>query len=203
MAIDASGHQRIEAAVQAAEAKTSAEIVCVLARSSSDDTQAPLVWAAAIALTTPWPLIAFTQWSAERIFLVQLGVFVLATLALSLPVVRTHLLPRAAMRARAERAAREQFHLCGLARTRKRTGVLIFVSMQERYARIIADEGIAAHVPASHWRHAVNLLTRHIKDGDIASGFVAAIEHCAPLLATHFPPEPGDRNELPDRVRLT
>lgn len=195
---------RIEAAVAAAESRTSAEIVCVLARSSGDGTQqAPLVWGAALALAAPWPLMAFTQLSAERIFLAQLGVFVLASLLLSLPGVRSLLTPQAAARARADRAAREQFHLCGLTRTRKRTGVLIYVSMQEHYARIIADEGIAAHVAAPDWRRAVDLLTSHIRQGDAASGFVAAIEHCAPLLAAHFPPRPGDDDELPNRVRLT
>ena len=40
----------------------------------------------------------------------------------------------------------------GLARKKDRNGVLIFVSLAERYARIIADEGIAARVPQSQWQ---------------------------------------------------
>src|SRR5262245_2837451 len=68
----------IEAAIREAEKRTCGQIVCVLARSSSDYSAVPIEWAAALALIVPWPLIYFTQLSVERIFLLQIVVFVLA-----------------------------------------------------------------------------------------------------------------------------
>jgi putative membrane protein len=112
---------------------------------------------------------------------------------------RLWLVPRAVRRARAHRAALEQFVLRGITRTKNRTGVLIFVSLAERYARIVADEGIAAKVPNAEWQAAIDALTAHMRDGRIADGFRAAIERCGAVLAAHAPPD-GSPNELPDRL---
>jgi putative membrane protein len=109
------------------------------------------------------------------------------------------LVPRAVRRARAHRAAVEQFFARGLTRTKDRTGVLIFVSLAERYARIVADEGIASKVKNAEWQAAVDALTAHFRDGRLVEGFVAAIERCGAVLAAHAPPH-GAGDELPDRI---
>ena len=140
-----------------------------------------------------------TEWSVQRIFLVQVLMFAFAFAVLSWPPLRIALLPGAVRRGRAHRAAVEQFFARGLSRTRDRTGVLIFVSLAERYARIIADEGISAKVAHRDWQLAVETLTAHIRDGRIAQGFVAAIEQCGAVLAEHAPPT-GAGNELPDSI---
>ena len=90
-------------------------------------------------------------------------------------------------------------HARGLARTSDRTGVLIFVALAERYARIIADDGITSKVGNREWQLAVDALTTHMRDGRIAQGFIAAIERCGAVLAEHAPPS-GRGNELPDRI---
>jgi len=112
------------------------------------------------------------------------------------------LLPRALRRAAAHRAAAEQFLIRGIARKKDRSGILIFVSLAERYARIVADEGIVARVPQSEWQGAVDLLVAHMRAGRIADGFIAAIEACGVVLMTHFPRTKMSRDELPDRIYL-
>jgi putative membrane protein len=77
---------------------------------------------------------------------------------------------------------------------------LIFVSLAERYARIVAGAEIAARVPQARWQEAVDALIAHARDGLVAEGFVAAIEMCGNELAKHFPPADVNRNELPDRL---
>jgi putative membrane protein len=96
----------------------------------------------------------------------------------------------------------EQFHIRGIARKKDRTGVLIFVSLAERYARIIADDGIAARMPQSEWQGAVDALVAHMRGGRIADGFIAAIEVCGKVLATNFPRTETSRDQLPDRIYL-
>lgn len=192
-------HDAVSAAIREAERRTCGQLVCVLAHSSSAYAHIPILWASVLALITPWPLIVFTQWSVERIFMTQLAVFIVAGLAFSFMPLRLALVPKAVKRARAHRAALEQFVLRGITRTKNRSGVLIFVSLSEHYARIIADEGIAAKVGNAEWQAAIDALTAHMRDGRIAAGFTAAIERCATVLAAHAPPD-GSPNELPDRL---
>jgi putative membrane protein len=112
---------------------------------------------------------------------------------------RLALVPRPVRQARAHRAAVEQFFLRHVSHTENRSGVLIFVSLAERYARIVADEGIAAKVPNAEWQAAIDALVAHMRDGRIAAGFIAAIEHCGAVLAAHAPPD-GAPPVLPNRL---
>jgi putative membrane protein len=192
-------YQAIADAIRAAEQQTCGQIICVLARSSSAYAHIPILWASALALITPWPLIDFTPWSVQRIFLVQLGVFLIAALLFSWMPLRLLLVPRAAQRTRAHHAAIEQFVVRRVAHTRNRCGILIFVSLAEHYARIIADDGIAQKVSNSEWQAAIDALVNDMRSGDIAAGFIAAIARCGAVLAVHAPPD-GSANELPDRL---
>jgi putative membrane protein len=71
--------------------------------------------------------------------------------------------------------------------------------MTEHYARIVADDGIAAKVTKEVWQEAIDTLLSHLREGRISEGFVAAIDQCASVLAAHFPP--GEQNdELPDKI---
>ena len=119
-----------------------------------------------------------------------------------LPRVRTALLPRTTRRALAHRSAMEQFLLRGVGRTRGRTGVLIFVSLAERYARIVADEAIAARVPQAEWQGPVDVLVDHMRQGRIADGFVEAIDRCGVVLSNHFPAAADRANQLPYRMMV-
>jgi putative membrane protein len=194
--------QRISAAIQAAEAKTSGEIVCVLARSSSDLTALPILIAALASFALPWLLVGFTNLSVQLILWLQLALFLGLVMLLCQPRVRVGLLPPATRRAIAHRAAMEQFMLRGIGRTKGRTGVLVFVSLAERYARIVADEAIASRVPQSQWQAAIDALVDHMRAGRMADGFVEAIDRCGSVLATHFPRMANGQNELPDRIYL-
>jgi putative membrane protein len=192
-------HAAVSVAIHEAEKRTSGQIVCVLARASADYAHIPILWASGLALIAPWPMIVFTPWSVQRIFLIQIAIFMIAALAFSWMPLRLALVPRSVRRARAHHAALEQFVVRRVAHTKNRSGVLIFVSLAERYARIIADDGIAEKVPASEWQAAIDALVGHMRDGRIAEGFSAAIERCGAVLATHAPAD-GSANELPDRL---
>jgi putative membrane protein len=199
MAFTAEDREAIAAAIGEAEKHSSGQIVCVLAHASSEYAHVPILWASGLALFAPWPLIGLTQWSVQRIFLVQIAVFIVSALVFSWVPLRLALVPRAVRRARAHRAALEQFVIRRVAHTKNRAGVLIFVSLAERYARIIADEGIAEKVHGSEWQAAIDALVSHMRAGRIAAGFTAAIERCGAVLAAHAPPD-GSPNELADRI---
>ena len=130
----------------------------------------------------------------------QIVVFLALGLLLCLPRLRVALIPRRARRAMAFRVATEQFYTRAVSRKHDRSGILIFVSLAEHYARIIADDGIAARVPQLHWRSVVDALIAQVREDRVADGFIAAIEMCGAVLAEHFPRADGSPNELPDRI---
>jgi putative membrane protein len=202
MSISKEDRDRITESIRAAEAKTSGEIVCVLAETSTRSTASPVFIAAAVALILPWLLTAFTAMTVFQILSLQVVVFLALLMLLCVPRVRVALMPRRARRAIAYQVAMEQFVSRGLARNRNQSGVLIFVSLAERYARIIVGTEIAACVPPGRWQAAVDALIAHMRNGLIADGFIAAIEMCGQELAKHFPASVADRNELPDRIYL-
>ena len=200
MEMPAEDRDRIAAAIRSVEARTSGEIVCVLAEQSADSGALPILLAALVALASPWVLVAVTELPVLAILSWQIVVFLALSLMLCLPRVRVALIPRRARRAMAFRVATEQFFTRAVSRKRDRSGILIFVSLAEHYARIIADDGIDARVPQSHWQAAVDALTACAREGRVADGFVAAIETCGVVLAEHFPRTDGSPNELPDRI---
>ena len=55
------------------------------------------------------------------------------------------------------------------------TGVLIFVSVAERFAEVIADRAIHEKVPETVWQAIVADLTDHIGKGQAGEGFVPEI----------------------------
>jgi putative membrane protein len=191
---------RVVDAIRAAEASTSGEIFCVIAQQSSDYRLVPLAWAALLALVVPAPLIYLTLWPASAIYLVQLLVFLIVTVGLSRPGIRFHLVPRRAKHDHAHAQAMRQFFAQGLHHTEQRTGVLIFASVAERYAEIVADAGINAKVAPEVWDKAIAALIAGIKDGRPGEGFVAAVTQCGEVLAQHFPPGALNRDEVPNRL---
>ena len=103
-------------------------------------------------------------------------------------------------RLHAHRRAVEQFLVQNLHTTTGRTGVLLFVSVAERYAEIIADKGINERVAPGTWKDIVDGLTAAIGSGHPADGFVTAIAAIGATLAKHFPPGTRSANELPDHL---
>jgi putative membrane protein len=191
---------RILEAIRAAEARTSGEIYCIIARASSEYRTVPLAWAALMALSVPLPLIYLTSWPAGVIYALQLAAFLVTLYGLSRPAIRFRIVPGRTKRERAHAEAVRQFLSRGLQNTDRRTGVLIYVSVAERYAEVLADAGINQKVAPGVWDEAVAALIRGIKSEKPADGFVGAIEFCAAVLAEHFPPGAINRDELPNTV---
>src|SRR4051794_33923850 len=85
---------------------------------------------------------------------------------------------------------------------RGRTGVLLFVSAAERYAEVVADEGIAARVDERAWRDIITELVESIQGGRAADGIAAAVQRIGQILAEHVAPQVGNPDELSNKVIL-
>ena len=179
--------ERISAAIQAAERKTTGEIVCVLARHSADATALPILLAALAALALPWLLVGAHHAAGADHPLAAARAVRGAGGVLCLPRVRVALMPPGPRRAIAHRVAMEQFMLRGIGADRgphRRPDLRLAGRALCAHHR---RRGIAARVAQAEWQGAVDALIAHMRDGRIADGFVAAIERCGGVLATHFP----------------
>lgn len=219
--------ERIGQAIAAAEASTSGEIYCVLARRVSAYNDVALAWAAVAALLLPLALIPLgfdaswipgsgDGWEAAHLAarnvgighalaaygVVQAAVFVAVFAMTSIPAVRRLATPRALRRARVRKAALEQFLAHGIHVTEGRTGVLIFAALEEHQVEVIADEGIHGKVDQMVWADAVEVLANGLKRGDPTAGFAAAVGLCGDVLAAHFPPTNENPNEIADKLVL-
>jgi putative membrane protein len=192
---------RVSEAIKLAEASTSGELVTVITQASDDYWYIPTLWAALIALLVPAGIILYGTWmDTSTVFAIQVATFMGLALLFRLPAIKLALVPKPIKRQRASRVAREQFFLQGLQNTEGRTGVLLFVSVAERYVEIIADKGINDVVPAGTWDKVVNDFVSQVKTGRYSDGFLAAVADCGTILAEHFPAQVDDVNELPNHL---
>ncbi len=191
---------RVSEAIAAAEKKTSGEIVAVVASESDTYLYAPFLWAALIALAAAWPLIYFTWISVQWIYVFQLVVFVLLSIIFASRPLRYLLVPRSVKIERAHARAVEQFLAQNLHTTAGRTGVMIFVSVAERYAEILADAAIHQKVPEGTWQKIVDEMTARIGEGRVTDGFVTAVGEIGLHLAEHFPPGAAPAHTLSNHL---
>lgn len=225
MLLSQKDHDRVREAVEAAEARTSGEIVCVLARECSEYWEVPLVWGIGVALVVPASAVLLglrldaigllgQGWTAAHAAAIdeavgqalvayaaaQAVLFVLTALVVSIPPLRRLLTPGALKRERVHRRALEQFLSRAYHLTQGETGVVVFASLAERRAVVLADRGVASKVEPREWSTVVAALVSGMKAKDPGGGFVNAIGRAADILAQHCPRQPGDINQLPDTV---
>ncbi len=92
------------------------------------------------------------------------------------------------------------FHQYGLANTKDKTGVLIFLSIKERKIQILADTGINEKVQQTVWDFMVQQLSTNIREGNTCNAICEVVDHVGELLTLHFPMQSNDTNELPNDV---
>jgi putative membrane protein len=99
-------------------------------------------------------------------------------------------------------AAQRAFARLGVARTRGRNGVLVFVVPSRRQVIVLADEGATARIDPSVWRDAAAQIAAAFARGDGTAGLVEGIAFLARALSGPFPHARADVNELPDQPFL-
>jgi uncharacterized membrane protein len=97
-------------------------------------------------------------------------------------------------------AAQKQFDRLGMAKTKHRNGVLIFVAPRARKFAVIGDSAVHQKCGDSFWQTLAEEMTGHFKKSEFTAGIIHGIQKAGELLAAHFPPQAGDGNELPDQV---
>jgi uncharacterized membrane protein len=93
----------------------------------------------------------------------------------------------------------EVFSHLGVWDTEDNNGVLIYLLLADRDVEIVADRGIDALVRAQEWEAICRAMEAALSRREFEPAVLGAIEAVTGLLARHFPPRAGDRNELANR----
>ncbi len=218
--MSADDHRLVTAAVAAAEAHTSGEIVTIVTDLSDPYRDTPLIWAsiaALLALTAVAICPEFYQGLYERLlggwtydyspgqWLGVAAAFAtlkwLGTLLILqwLPL-RLALTPGPVKAARVRARALSLFRVGAEARTAGKTGVLLYLSLRERRADIVADAAITEKVTPEVWGEAMAALLDHVCEGRAGVGMAEAVTQMGRVLGEHFPKGSENPNELPDRL---
>lgn len=219
MRLTEADHARVTAAVTAAETSTDGEIVTIVANRSDSYHDVALHWALlamflalAVVATVPDFFLGLLDradgWTHDYsrgallgLLLMSLAaVFLLWRVILAWMPLRLALTPRATKARRVRRRALAFFAVTTERRTEARVGVLLYLSLAEHQAEIVADAAIHGRVTPECWGEAMAALVEAVRDGRPGDGMAAAVERIGAVLAQHFPKTLSDRNELPDRL---
>ncbi len=197
--------QEISEAVRKAESTTSGEIVPVIVRRSSAvghvrSMIAMVLVMLTVAIELPFKDILFSEpWIYTLPILVVLH-FAIANWLARFNVLQRIFTANADEFFQVEQRAQLEFFLNDVNRTSQGTGILVFVSVMERKAVILADRKISEKIDPRRWQELVNALTARLKKGQWSEGFIETIQECGKILSTHFPISSHDTNELSNQL---
>lgn len=191
-------------AIEEAETRTSAEIVVVIHPNSGSYRDVDLLFGATLgwlglvfAIFNPW-----TVHTEDILALEELVLFVVGVVAsMSCPPLR-RLLTTSRRRATQVRETSEAlFVQYGVANTRERTGILLYLSRFERVLEVLPDVGITDHANPETWNQCVFKLKHAGQAPDPAQALLDGIGELGRVLAEPLPPSDDNPDELPNRPR--
>lgn len=83
--------------------------------------------------------------------------------------------------------------------TEDNTGVLIYLLLADREVEIVADRGIHRQVGEPTWEAICRNMEPLFRQGRFEEGVLSGIQAISTLLAQHFPAQPVNPNELPNK----
>jgi putative membrane protein len=197
--LSADDRARVEAAIGSLERRTSAELAVVVARRSHDYASHPFLWAslaafvAGIVVALGWPVL-----TGVDVVLIEGVVFAAVWCVVHFTGIEIALAPEALKQRHVQRSARAEFATLVAQQTADLNGMLLYVSLAERTVVILVDRAIKARIADDTWNAIVGRFRQ--SDRPLAERILAAIEACASALAPHFPPVPGQKDEIPNKV---
>jgi putative membrane protein len=181
---------RLHAACEAAEKRTSARFELVTVPVSDRYALYPIVHGAVVGLTALGALALFwPELSLRMGFLAAAGAFAASSFLFEWLPLRLMLVPRHAKHWECWELAHRSFASRVLAQSDRKTGILLFVSLGERYVEVVTDRDVDLKVQQSTWDAIIKDFTAAAKQKRLADGLVAAVEACTKVLATHYPAE--------------
>jgi len=195
---------RVTRAVEEAETRTSAEIVVAIHPHSGPYRDVDYLFGVLLALAglvfivlNPW-----TLHPAPLLPLEMAALFAIGTLGSSMcPLLRRLLSTRKRRESQVRGMAATLFVEEGVANTRARTGVLLYLSRLEQQVEVIADVGVTGGVEPEAWSRCLFELRKIGSAANSAEALLDGIRRLGGLLSEHLPAGEDNPDEIPNRPR--
>ncbi|MFT4832093.1 MAG: putative membrane protein [Psychroserpens sp.] len=96
--------------------------------------------------------------------------------------------------------AKAVFHYLKMDNTKEENGVLIYVAVADKKFVVLGDKGINKVVPKDFWDSTKEAIEHQFKQRNFKQGLLDGVLKAGKALATHFPWQHNDTNELNNEV---
>ena len=200
MYINEADKQAITKSIELLESKSSAELVAVVTKKSAtykyESSVISIIMVCFISLICLY-------FDIPTLFLMQIQILLFLVLHFIFDKFESlvlFLLTSFYKKSMASKYANTQFANLKLNRTKTKHALMFFVSIDEKYVEIITDENISTKVSNNYWQEIVDEFIKDVKNNDLSSGYLKAINTCSTYLIKEFPIKDDDENELPNEV---
>lgn len=198
--LEEAARTRAAEVVTAIEALTSAEVVVAVRSQSGHYAHTDARVGAGLAFVVLMVLLFIPQ--EIHLFLfppaVLLAFFAGVLVSRAAPELRRALTSRTLQEEAVRTTAQAAFTELGVSRTSRRTGILVFVSLLERRAEVVADYGVDTAALGTEWQEALSALSAALATSPSPEPFFQALLRVQTPLARVLPRLEDDVNELPD-----
>lgn len=197
-------------AVHAAEDKTAAEFVPVIATSADRYERAEdMIGLCCSVVAMAVVSLVFGSGDAPRILVLLAMILAVVTgfiagvlVAVQLPSLRRLFTSQQRRHQAVAARARQVFVDRRVHQTTGGTGIVLFVSLYERMGVVLADQAVRDHLPEGALDDLSRALSTGIQNGDVGDALVAIITELGERLGDVLPRYDDDVNELPDALVL-
>ena len=193
--------QEISKEIENLELQSSAELVAVVTKRSASYKYISSLLSISFLAFLSIILVLFTQIHSLLLLEIQLFVFIALYLLLEkFDNIIMLILPKFYKYNISKEYANKQFSNLGLNRTKTNQALMFFVSLDEKYVEIIADNTISSKISNEFFQEIVDAFILDVKNGQLSNGYLKAIQACSNKLIQEFPIQDNDENELSNDV---
>jgi uncharacterized membrane protein len=96
--------------------------------------------------------------------------------------------------------AQRRFEKLGMTRTELRNGVLLYFAPRSRKFAIVGDLGIHEKCGPVFWEEVSTEVRARLRTKQFTEAVIHGVRKAGEVLARHFPPQAGDRDELSNEI---
>ena len=187
--------------IEELEQSSSAELIAVITQKSSNYKYASLMVSIFFVFLISFILFFLKEISTLELLQYQLLIFVGIHLLLKkFNNLILKIIPQSYKHQKASLHAKRQFNNLGISRTKTKQAIMFFVSLDEKYVKILTDSEISKKIPNEFWQQLVFEFTEDVKREDFVNGYLKALKTSKAILIKHFPIQGNDENEFSNEI---
>lgn len=180
--------KKIEEMITKIESKSDAEIAVVIADRCDRYRYSIFLYAFLFTLVVPFFIkLSGMYFDQNEIFALMMATFLFVTVTLEYSNFKYKIIPKKVKIDRCENIAFKQFRKLGVNKTKNHKAILIFISIKERYIRILADKNVNDKASQDFWSEIVKDFAKYAKEQDIDIALLSIVKKCGEFLEKNFP----------------